>query len=113
MRSDSARYDDGELVSCRTCGKPIQKPKPVCFDGDLGAHHPSCRVTGTIACEAVLGELPDNAQWVCGRPATFWNRETECCYCDDHQEGLPGLEPISEMPREAVRRIRGRQRTER
>jgi hypothetical protein len=64
-------------------------------------------------CEAVLGELPDNAQWVCGLRATFWNPETERCYCDDHREGLPGLEPVSEMPEEAVQRIQARQRTER
>jgi hypothetical protein len=113
MRSDRARYDDGALVFCRSCGKPIQKPNPVRFDQDLGAHHAWCPVARTIACEAVLEELPDDAEWACGRPATYWNPETELCYCDDHREGLRGFQPISKMPEKAVRRIQARQLTER
>ena len=113
MKSDRARYDDGELLFCRTCGKPIQKPNPVRFDRDLGAHHRWCPVTGTIACEAVLEELPNNAQRLCGRPAISWNPENERCYCYHHGEGVPGLEPISEMPMEAIQRIQARHVTPR
>ena len=113
MRSDRARYDDGELVFCCACGEPIQKPNPVHFDRDLRTYHHWCPVRRTVVCDAVVGELPDNAQWVCRRPATFWNRETELCYCDDHGEGLRGLQPISEMLEKALQRIQARQRTER
>lgn len=113
MKSDRARYEDGALVLCRTCGGPIQKPNPVRFDRHLGVHHHWCPVRRTIKCEAVLGELPDNAQWVCGCAATFWNPQTELCYCDDHGEGLQGLQPISKTPEKAVRRIQARQLAER
>jgi hypothetical protein len=64
-------------------------------------------------CEAVLGELPDNAQWACGRPAVSWHPENERCYCYHHGEGVPGLQPISEMPKKAMQRIQTRQLTER
>jgi hypothetical protein len=43
----------------------------------------------------------------------LWDRETKLCYCDDHQEGLPGLKPISEMLEKARQRIQAPQRTER
>ncbi len=113
MKSDRARYDEGALVFCRTCAAPIQKPNPVRFDRHLGVHHHWCPVRRPIMCEAVLRELPDNAQWVCGRPAISWNPENEHCYCDDHQGGLRRLQPISKMPEKAVRRIQARQLTER
>jgi hypothetical protein len=113
MKSDRARYDDGELVFCRTCGGPIQKPNPARFNQHLSAHHRWCPVRKTIACDAPVRELSDNTWEVCGRPATFWSRKTELCYCDDHGEGLRGLQPISEMPKRAVQCIQARQLTER
>ena len=113
MKSDRARYDDGELVFCRTCGKPIQRPNPVRFDRRLGAHHRWCPIRRTLVCDALLRRLTDNTWEVCERPATFWSLDTERCYCNDHQGGLRGLQLISKMPEKAVRRIQARQLAER
>ena len=109
MSSDWARYEDGDEIQCRTCHEPIKKPSPAVSDAHLGAHHPSCRVTRPIECDGTGEELSEDTQRVCPRGATFWKPETELCYCDDHQEGLPGLQPITEMPKDAVKRVQDRQ----
>ena len=70
------------------------------------------RLDRTFECDGVIEELPDGDEELCGYLATCWDPETELCYCDDHEEGLVGLRPISEMPHEAVQRIQARQRTE-
>jgi hypothetical protein len=113
MKSDRALYEDGELVFCRTCDRPIQKPNPVRFDRDLGVHHRWCPVGRRIACDAPLREPNQNAWELCACPATFWDPEVHLCYCDDHAVGLRGLQPISEMSEKAVERIRARQLVER
>ncbi len=111
MSSDWARYQDGDEVQCRTCHEPIKKPSPAVDDANLGAHHPSCRVTRPIECDGTAEELFSDTRVVCDHGATFWNPATEHCYCYDHQEGLLGLQPITEMPKDAVKRVQERQAT--
>ena len=110
--SDKTRYDDGDEVRCRTCSKPLRKPAPVVYDVNFGAHHPSCRVTSPILCDSTTSES-ENTRQVCSAIATFWNPNSDVCYCDTHALGLSSLNPITAMPGPAVRGIRERQAKER
>lgn len=111
--SDRARYDDGEEVLCWTCARPIRKPEPVSFDLHLRASHSSFCTPEPLKCDGTHKDLRDDVREVSSRDATFWNPESEVCYCDDCREGLRGLQTISTMPPEVRVKISTRQERER
>ena len=112
MKTDRARYDDREEVTCRTCGKTFSYPSPMVDDENFRVHHPSCRVPRPIRCIAVTSKDSDGLENVCGEYASFWNPANDLCYCETHQAGLPGLQPITEMEKKIVDAVIARQRAE-
>ena len=114
MKSDRARYDDGKEVRCRTCGAAFRYPSPVQWGQHFGAHHPYCMAPRKIKCIATASENLDGSMNVCGSDASYWNEVNGhySCYCDTHQEGLPGLKPISEMTKEVVAAVLAQQEKE-
>ncbi len=112
MQTDRDRYDDGGEVPCRTCGTVLSHPSPVVYDLHLGAYHPSCRVMRKIRCDSTANEDPDGTVNVCSSVASFWNEANKLCYCGTHQEGLRGLQPISEMTKEIVAAVLAQQEKE-
>ncbi len=113
MPSDRARYDDEEEVRCRKCGKGLRKPSPVVYDENLGVYHPSCRVPRPIVCDCTTSEDSEGTQTVCGCIAAFWHERQERCFCENHRDALPDLQPIAEMPYDAVQAVLERQKRER
>ena len=102
MKSDRARYEDREEVTCRTCGKALRYPSPMVDDANLGVHHPSCRVRRPIRCDATSRENTEDTRSVCGAAASFWDGVKDRCYCKTHRMGLPGLISILKMPKSVV-----------
>jgi hypothetical protein len=114
MKSDRARYDDGDDVRCRTCGAVFSHPSPVHWGPHFGAHHPSCRVPRRIRCGAIVSENSDGSLKICGSDASCWNEVNGhyYCYCDTHQEGQRGLKPITAMTKEVVADVLAQQEKE-
>ena len=112
MKSDRARYDDGEEIPCRTCGTVLSYPSAMVDDLDLNVHHPSCTVPRKIRCDAAAIENSDDIRSVCCLDASSWDVVNNLCYCDNHQAEISGLQPITEMTKETVAVVLARQKVE-